>query len=537
MGCNSMSYCINPNCATRQNPDSCDRCQSCGTPLVINERYRLVRRLDPARDSETEVWLVESGDRYKVLKVLTSSKPTLVKLFEREARILRQLDHIAIPKLETSFVFSTLTCSKDLHCLVLSYFEGDTLTQWVAKHGPVPPDLVLVWLKELTDILAYIHQHQVFHRDIKPDNILRCTDGHLALIDFGTVREVTATYVDKLDQGFPTTGIYSPGGYTPPEQLLGRAVSQSDFFALGRTCIYLLTGINPQEMEVCPAGELVGWRARAPQLIVEFADLIDDLIAIAPEYRPDNTDEICRRLETLSLTKTAIATPSAKTYFHQFISTHKLFTIGTVLSGCLVTYLLATPKLAEIVNNCGIHEYDAGNLSNAQTAFRVATLLSPNYAQPHYNLSLLCIDHFAQSHCSQDSIRKGLEIAAWQGLPEANAELAEQQIRANDLTNALKTIEAGFRQAQSPITKAALFTKRGWIRWQQQRLNEAEADLRASIRLSPDSPHAHCLLAQVLETKGKPQAALQYWRGVLEQAEYSVPEQDHCIEQARQRLH
>ena len=66
-------------------------------------------------------------------------------------------------------------------------------------------------------------------------------NGQLVLIDFGTAREVSATYFAKVGQGQNVTGIVSPG-YTPPEQTNGKAVPQSDFFALGRTFVYLLTG-------------------------------------------------------------------------------------------------------------------------------------------------------------------------------------------------------------------------------------------------------------------------------------------------------
>lgn len=72
-------------------------------------------------------------------------------------------------------------------------------------------------------------------------------DGRLALIDFGTARDVTATYISNISQGRSMTAVVS-SGYTAPEQTNGKAVEQSDFFALARTFVQLLTGKHPLDM-------------------------------------------------------------------------------------------------------------------------------------------------------------------------------------------------------------------------------------------------------------------------------------------------
>ena len=84
-------------------------------------------------------------------------------------------------------------------------------------------------------------------------------NGQLVLIDFGTAREVSATYFAKVGQGGNVTGIVSPG-YTPPEQTNGKAVPQSDFFALGRTFVYLLTGKPPTAFPENPRTGRLMWR-------------------------------------------------------------------------------------------------------------------------------------------------------------------------------------------------------------------------------------------------------------------------------------
>jgi serine/threonine protein kinase len=118
------------------------------------------------------------------------------------------------------------------------------------------------------------------------------------LIDFGTVREVTATYLAKVSGQQHITGIFS-AGYTPPEQFNGRAVPQSDFYALGRTFVHLLTGKHPSDLPTdTRTGKLI-WRDRALQISESLADLLDNLMAIFPGGRPQNAKMILQRLDQI----------------------------------------------------------------------------------------------------------------------------------------------------------------------------------------------------------------------------------------------
>jgi serine/threonine protein kinase len=96
------------------------------------------------------------------------------------------------------------------------------------KKQPITQAQAIDWLQQLVDILEKVHRLNYFHRDIKPQNIMRKPNGQLVLIDFGTAREVSETYMAKVEGGLNVTGIVSPG-YTPPEQTNGKAVPASDF--------------------------------------------------------------------------------------------------------------------------------------------------------------------------------------------------------------------------------------------------------------------------------------------------------------------
>jgi serine/threonine protein kinase len=263
-------YCINPSCKKRQNQEDSTNC-SCGTPLLIQEQYRLVKPLrDLDERGNTEVFEVDAGGILKVLKVLQAPQnPKLLEMFEREARILQRLQHSGVPRVEPDGYFTfVLNNGKKLHCLVMEKFEGENLEQWLEKNKPISQAVAVDWLTQLTEILGMLHQNELFHRDIKLSNIMLKPDGKLALIDFGTVREMmTLTYRVKASDSrrYEVTGIVSPG-YSPPEQINGKAVPQSDFYALGRCFVHLLTGVHPLDFpEDEQTGKLI-WYDSSPRV-------------------------------------------------------------------------------------------------------------------------------------------------------------------------------------------------------------------------------------------------------------------------------
>ncbi|HEY9709803.1 MAG TPA: protein kinase, partial [Oculatellaceae cyanobacterium] len=174
---------------------------------------------------------------------------------------------------------------------------------------PITSEQALEWLTQITQILAQVHQQDYFHRDIKPPNIMRRPNGQLVLIDFGTAREVTGTYLAKIGGSMNVTGIVSVG-YTPPEQAGGRAVPQSDFFALARTFVYLLTGKHPNDFLEDPrTGELL-WRETGNGIKKSLADLIDYMMAPFPGNRPQNTQVILDRLSEVERTFNSLQLPA-----------------------------------------------------------------------------------------------------------------------------------------------------------------------------------------------------------------------------------
>jgi eukaryotic-like serine/threonine-protein kinase len=299
-----MSYCINPNCPKPENTGNPIFCQTCGSEMLLQGCYRVTRLLsDPNKPSGFgTIYEVEEGNTKKILKILHNTHPKAIELFQQEADVLSRLQHPGIPKVENDgyFIYFPRNSQTPLHSLVMEKIEGMNLEEYIIEKQlqAIHERTAIKWLRQLTEILHSIHQQQYFHRDIKPPNIMLKPDGKLALIDFGTAREVTQTFMQKLE-GQQVTGIIS-AGYTPPEQMNGKAVPQSDFFALGRTFVYLLTGNHPSHFsEDSRTGELL-WRDSAKDISPKLADLINYLMAPFPGNRPQDTQEILQKIAGLN---------------------------------------------------------------------------------------------------------------------------------------------------------------------------------------------------------------------------------------------
>jgi len=299
-------YCINPACQRPDHPENNNPytlyCLSCGSQLLLNGQF-LVSRLLSDDSGFGNVYEVFQGFDAKILKVLKpkwNREPKVIELFKREYEVLRELSQqgiTAIPKAEDYFEYETKQRVK-LYCLVMEKVEEIDLIQCLKNHGKLNQTQALKWLREIVLILDKIHQKNYFHRDIKPPNIMMRNNGELVLIDFGTAREETRTYYQKV-QGGQITGIIS-AGYTPIEQQNGQAVAQSDFFALGRTFVHLLTGTHPCDPSMYdPMRDVLSWRGNTENINPLLLDLIDDLMARLAADRPQNTQVILQRLDRL----------------------------------------------------------------------------------------------------------------------------------------------------------------------------------------------------------------------------------------------
>lgn len=297
-----MRLCINPGCQNSGNPDNLMSCQECQSDLLIDGQYVVRKLIDEGGFGR--IYEVEDQESERILKILARPDDTKAKdLFLLEKTILEDRNITGVPKLFDYFEYTAKDSDQNIPCIVMQKIEGLNLEKWLHERNdkPINPNRALNWLKQLSHTLHLIHQKGYFHRDIKPSNIMLNNDGQLILIDFGIGRRITDTLPEKIESRSVTK--YYSEGYAPLEQEVGKASPQSDFFALGRTFIHLLTGKHPDDMadsyRSANTDDNWDWRSETqdcPELLLDFIDFLSDK---SDQKRPKDTAELLEKLNNL----------------------------------------------------------------------------------------------------------------------------------------------------------------------------------------------------------------------------------------------
>ncbi len=391
-------YCTRPGCPRPQNhfPDLDDSsvlktvqqryCKTCGMPLILSGRYLPVRLLGQggfgaaflARDRLTPAM------RQCVAKLLQPSAnltPAQLKiaqtLFEREAAVLEELgnEHSQIPSLLAFFELTVPSLqpgkNDQFFYLVQEFIDGEDLEEELAVKSKFSESEIMVVLREILKVLDFVHSRGSIHRDIKPANIMRGKNGRLYLLDFGAVKQVTQT----AGTSKASTGIYSLG-YAPPEQMTGQEVyPATDLYALGVTCITLLSGLQPTDLFDSYKNEW-NWHSRV-EISSSLTEVLDRMLLSAPSQRFQSAAEVEAALKpqpqkpTVVLAPPQIATnpPQAPAVYPPTPQTPQPPTVipGTVRGG-----LQSSPKGAfsiwEVLGGAAFTGFEGGLLAIALTS-------------------------------------------------------------------------------------------------------------------------------------------------------------------------
>jgi serine/threonine protein kinase, bacterial len=301
-----MSYCVNPDCPQPKNPIDAFLCQACGARLLVRNRYRVTKSLGQGGFGATFVAIDVSlpGEPICVIKQLRPSNNhekflrMARELFEREARTLGKIgNHPQIPRLLDFFE------ERRNFYLVQEYVSGHTIHQEVKQSGLFKEEKIRDFLIEILPVITYIHSQQVIHRDIKPANILRRDqDGKLVLIDFGAVKNYVAQIEtpEGVDQGSNTQFAVGTSGYAPPEQLAMRPIFSSDIYALGVTCVYLMTGKSPKDIEYNPSTGEMMWQKHV-QLGKHMTQVLGKMLEVSVRYRYQSVEEVQQALASTAV--------------------------------------------------------------------------------------------------------------------------------------------------------------------------------------------------------------------------------------------
>ena len=219
----------------------------------------------------------------------SKSTQTLLKGLEREANILKNVDHPVLPR-----IVDIINQNGTIY-VVMDFIEGTTISERLRKEGAQAQDLVIEWGIQLAGALDYLHNMNppVIYRDMKPSNVMIKPEGGVKLIDFGTAKE----YI--VENNADTTAL-GTRGYAAPEQFgdkQGRGIyntdARTDIYNLGATLYHIVTGMNPCE----PPYEIKPIRQWNPMLSSGLEKILLKCTQQDPDDRYQNCSELIYDLQ------------------------------------------------------------------------------------------------------------------------------------------------------------------------------------------------------------------------------------------------
>jgi len=274
--------------------------------------YQLLRRL--GRGGMSEVYLAEQQSlrrkvAFKVLKSDLAEDESFVRRFHKEAQAAAALVHANIVQIHE------VGCIDGVHYIAQEYVPGQSLAQYLARHGAVDVELAISILFQVTSALGRAGDQGIIHRDIKPANIMLSSTGEVKVADFGLARITSDTEgVDATQVGI-TMGTPL---YMSPEQAEGEGVDpRSDIYSLGVTAYQMIAGRPPFEGETAlsiavqhlkrepePLGEL---RPGLPEPLVA---IVHRMLEKEPASRFQSAAELLQELRALEVEGMDISWPT-----------------------------------------------------------------------------------------------------------------------------------------------------------------------------------------------------------------------------------
>jgi serine/threonine-protein kinase len=211
------------------------------TDQLFADRYRLERRLGVGGMATVQLAFDTRLERYVAVKLLAehlAEDSSFVSRFRREALAAARLVH---PNIVQVFDFGSDRHS-ERNFIVMEYVDGHSCAEILRDRGPLVPRDAVDILAQACRGLDYAHRNGVVHRDVKPGNLLRNTDGVVKLADFGIAKAAEQSAITKVGS------VLGTAAYLSPEQTRGEpAEPGSDLYALGVVAYQLLSGRLPFE--------------------------------------------------------------------------------------------------------------------------------------------------------------------------------------------------------------------------------------------------------------------------------------------------
>ena len=272
--------------------------------MVIDKKYRLISKLGEGGMGSVfraRRMFINDFVALKFMRPEVVASEDLRQRFYHEAQVLARIKH---PNVVAVYDFGEST--EGLPYLVMEFLAGQSLGELLQKNGPMELEQVLEVGIQVCEALTCMLEHNVIHRDLKPDNIMLAPAGReglvVKIVDFGVAKTLESDQQLTRVQ----SRIGSPA-YSSPEQYLGQYVDhRTDLYGLGVMFYELLTGHVP--FEALTQNDLLAAIVhKMPPRLDEkidgltslMADLVQWLLAKDPNDRPRDATEVRRCLQTL----------------------------------------------------------------------------------------------------------------------------------------------------------------------------------------------------------------------------------------------
>lgn len=247
---------------------------------VLNKRYRIVHLLAEGRYGATYRAFDTVAEQEVAVKEYLDPTVATQRLFRTEARRLSRLDHPQLPAILDHFALEDVG-----QYLVSAYVAGVDLQSLVQQYGLLPSSLITDYLQAAGKPLAYLHEQNQLHLDVKPANI----------------RVTPAGDVFLVDTGLPGLGIrpHQSGYGSPEQQSQTEVTAASDIYSLGATLYFLLTGEVPPSAlgRESSLAELTPAREVNPDVEPYLSLVAGRAMSLRPDTRYDTVPDLTRALQ------------------------------------------------------------------------------------------------------------------------------------------------------------------------------------------------------------------------------------------------
>lgn len=431
----SVIYCLNPYCENPLNDTKTRKCRSCHSGLILHKRYVAIKKIGKGGFGTTYLAVdIANKNSYCVVKQLEpatanpESYKTALNLFNREAKILAQLDHVQIPKLLDYFE------EGGQFYLIQEFILGKNLEREIKKGTLYPESSAKKFLRNILPVLQYVHSQKVIHRDIKPGNILREKKTKtLYLIDFGAVKEQVNTQLMNQNPESQSTKI-SVGtmGFAPPEQLAMRPVYSSDIYALAATCIFLLTGKAPKDLCDPLTGQLV-WQEQTA-VSASFAKVLNKMLELDVRKRFASAEEVIRALDLVPYEQELAGSMASFKAGDTIASKNKMVTNQTVEEDKDTTGPMSTSQnIADAIRRRKEKQKSTNNESPVKVNISPA-VLPTTQTKPQLNPDLI-IDYYRKG--DRNFSQQTLNAVDLAGLKLSKASFSNSKLIGSNLERAV----------------------------------------------------------------------------------------------------